>query len=309
MSTSPPPQSPPSLDEEIESLQTRITHLKKQLQLHTSTLLTAPSTRQLLLSSASSSSAAPLLLTLPSTSSTASTSSPADQKAFKETLLAKSNSQQAHHQATLYRACATLTTFRATDPDPNAVDSGRILGLRIEVVSRAKFLRPYYVFFNRPFASLHKNFLRVHRHTVPQCIPLAGLANRYLPAPSSGRKQDLAKFARQLRREVVRYHHRLGVVANLRKGAGIGKQEAEGTEEEEEDKPVDISVADAEAKQVTIEWADGRTGRLVIGDDGEVVDFVVVAEDGGRDRDAGRGLLGGGRKGPVEEVVSRLASG
>lgn len=293
-----------------------VASLKNQLRIHTSTLLTARSTQQIL----------------------SEQDGDQNQAALKQKLLAQSARQRAHNQQCLYRACATLTAFRARDPDPRAVDAGAILGLRIDVVVRGRFLRPYYVLLNRPFAARH--LLRVHRHTLPPCIPLAGLAARYLPAPASGargrgaesdgdredgnergKKQDLARFARALRREVVRYHHRLGVVADLRRAAGLGrkgKMRQEGAEEEGEEgggetagqlpktpRLVDISPADAEAKHVTIEWADGRTGRLVMGDDGEIVKLVVVGENG-RDREAGRELLGGAVR--VEDVVKRLAA-
>ncbi|KAK0659770.1 Cenp-O kinetochore centromere component-domain-containing protein [Cercophora samala] len=283
--SSPPRTSPqpPTLDDEISALQSKIKTLKSALALQTSTLLTAPTT-----------------LTLLST----------DPK-----LQSRSSLHQSHHLQTLYRTCATLTLFRAQDPDPNAVDAGSILGLRIEVVSRAKFLRPYYVLFNRPWTSSsslpesQKKWLRVHRHTVPSCVPLSGLAARYLPAPEKDdnkrRKQDLGKFARGVRREVVRYHARLGTVADLRKAAGLaGRGEGNGSG------LVDISPADAEVRHVSVEWGDGRTGRLVIGDDGEVVKLVVVGENG-RDREGGRELLGGlGQAGTVkaEEIVKRLAA-
>ncbi|KAK4649537.1 uncharacterized protein QC761_119850 [Podospora bellae-mahoneyi] len=262
---------PPTLDDEISALQSK-----------TSTLLTSPSTLALLSSDPN--------------------------------LTSQSSLHQSHHLQTLYRTCATLTLFRAQDPDPNAVDAGSILGLRIEVVSRAKFLRPYYVLFNRPWASSsslpgpQRKWLRVHRHTVPSCIPLSGLAARYLPSPDKDdtrRKQDLGKFARGVRREVVRYHARLGTVADLRKAAGLGR----GGDGGDKSGLVDISPADAEVRHVSVEWGDGRTGRLVIGDDGEVEKLVVVGENG-RDREAGRELLGGlGLAGTVkaEEVVRRLA--
>lgn len=265
--------------------------LKFLLRIQTSTILAAPSTRALL------------------TTGTAAT------RQKNETLLARADAQLAHKQQSLYRACASLTTFRARDPDPNAVDDGAILGLRIEVVSRAKFLRPYYVLLNRPYGSRSRH-LRVHRHTVPPCIPLAGLAARYLaPPPASGDeeggKQNLAKFARALRRELVYYHHRLGVVADLRKAAGLGKKATgdgeEGGGEDEEGsngRLVDISAADAEAKQISIQWADGRTGRLVMGDDGEIVKVVAVG-DHGRDREAVRQLFGDAKT--VGEVARRLA--
>jgi central kinetochore subunit Mal2/MCM21 len=117
-----------------------------------------------------------------------------------------------------------------------------------------------------------------------------------------GKRQDLARFARAVRREVVRYHHRLGVVADLRKAAGVGRDTGA---EFGENRLVDITAADSEVKQLTLEWADGRTGRLVMGDDGEIVKLVVLGENG-RDREAARGLLGGAAT--AEDVVRRLAA-
>ncbi|EGS22790.1 uncharacterized protein CTHT_0012650 [Thermochaetoides thermophila DSM 1495] len=280
-----------SLDDEIEALQARVNTLKSHLRIHTSTLLTAPSTLSLITSD--------------------------------RQLQSQSSLQQAHTQQCLYRACASITTFRTRDPDPRAVDSGSLLGLRIEVVSRGKFLRPYYVILNRPWRG-HRHHLRVHRHTLPACVSVGGLAARYLPAPiggdqdedgegEKGKKQDLARFARALRREVVRYHNRLGVVADLRRAAELaGKKNQEDDEKGEEQQRkrenmrlVDIRPADVEAKQIAIEWEDGRTGRLVMDDDGEIVKLVIVGENG-RDHEAKRDLLGGARR--VEDVVKRLAA-
>ncbi|AEO65099.1 uncharacterized protein THITE_2111729 [Thermothielavioides terrestris NRRL 8126] len=312
----------PSLDVEIEKLQSKISSIKEQLRIHASTLITAPSTRQLLTEGEQA------------LRNGSDNGAPRKKLSLKQKLLNHSTLQQAHTQQCLYRACAAITTFRAQDPDPRAVDGGAILGLRIEVASRARFLRPYYVLLNRPYPGGSRH-LRVHRHTLPPCIPLAGLAGRYLPPPpatgkakasdegaGSGRAkpQDLARFARSLRREVVRYHHRLGVVADLRKAAGLGGRkkmeegDGQGGEEDGEDgregqpqgiRLVDITPADAEVKQLTIEWADGRTGRLVMGDDGEILKLVVVGENG-RDREAGRDFLGGAVR--VEDVVRRLAT-
>ncbi|KAL2161249.1 hypothetical protein VTH06DRAFT_8469 [Thermothelomyces fergusii] len=303
-----------NLDDEIEELQARVATLKRQLRIHAATLITAPSTRQLL-------SPSPLdkpdpALTLPTR--TSDDQARQDRQARQALLADALEQQQAHAQQCLYRACASLTTFRARDPDPRAVDGGAILGLRIEVFSRSRFLRPYYVLLNRPFPG--SRHLRVHRHTLPACIPLAGLAWRYLPPPKppreeeegragagSKRRQDLARFARALRREVVRYHNRLGVVADLRKAAGLGKagRGGEHLEGPSSNRLVEIAPADAEAKQLAIEWADGRTGRLVMGDDGEIVKLVVLGENGW-DRKAGRDLLGGAVR--IEDVVKRLAA-
>ena len=103
------------------------------------------------------------------------------------------------------------------------------------------------------------------------------------------------------------YHMRMGVAADLKKAVGaLGKKAGdEGDDDGEGSKLVDVMPADAEVKQLTVEWADGRTGRLVMGDDGEIVKLVVVGENG-RDREAGRELLQGAVR--VEEVVRRLVA-
>lgn len=228
--------------------------------------------------------------------------------------------QQAYNQQCAYRVCAGITTFRVRDPDPNAVNNGAVLGIRIEVMTRSKFIRPYFVFLNHPFSgSKHKERLwRVHRHTVPPCIPFNGLATRYLPSPKSSadsvpdgegtkleRHQNLPRFARTLRREIVRYHNRVAAVADLRKALGLDGKKKDAKELAEKCPIYAISAADIETKQLRIDWKDGRSGRLVLNDDGEVVK-VVVFGDRGRDREVTRELLSGG--GRLEDVAQRLSA-
>ncbi|KAI5921782.1 cenp-O kinetochore centromere component [Camillea tinctor] len=276
------------LDDEIANLRAQVESLKKELALQTSTLMTSEPIQKLLQPDRSG---------RPRSKQTEVDS--------KEKLLARAQDQNARKQQCLYRTCASITTFKIHDPDPNAVDDGHVLGVRLEVMSKSRFLRPYYVMLNRPYSE--RRYLRVHRHTVPQCIPLAGLAARYLPAPSNKRdhndssKQDLSQFVRALRREIVRYHNRNAVIGDLRKSAGL---ESKTERSQEQEVPiVDISAADAEAKQISVGWGDGRSGRLVMDDDGTIVKMVVQGENG-RDRDAVRQLLGGSAR--IEEVVRRL---
>lgn len=200
-----------------------------------------------------------------------------------------------------------MTSFRARDPDPNAVDSGRLLGLRIEAVSRGRFLRPYFVLLHR---GATPSDLRVHRHTLPPCIPIEPLAARYLPTGGGG-AQGLVGFARALRREVVAYHNRIGVIADMKRAVGISRgqgqekrkegEEEEGEDEKEEEETargaggavrvVEIAPVDPEAYQVRVEWADGRIGRVVLGPDGRVEQAAVFKDGGGRDIEGTR-LLG-----------------
>lgn len=228
--------------------------------------------------------------------------------------------QQAYSQRCTYRVCAGITTFRVRDPDPNAVNNGNVLGIRIEVMTRSKFIRPYFVFLNHPYTgSKHKErFWRVHRHTVPPCIPLNGLATRYLPAPRSSansvedvevekpeKRQNLPRFVRTLRREIVRYHNRLAVMADMRKTLGLDGKRKDAKELAERCPIYAISAADNEAKQIRIDWKDGRSGRLVLNDDGEVVKAAVFG-DRGRDREVTRELLSSG--GRLEDIANKLAA-
>lgn len=196
-------------------------------------------------------------------------------------------------QQCFHRICNPVTAFKVLDPDPGAVDGGHVLGLRFEVMSRGQFLRPYYVMLNRPYPG--SGFLRVHRHTVPPAIPLAGLAARHLPALSASSsdgsddnmsKQDLDRFVRTLRREIQRYHNRLGSTADLRRNLVLHQGQGEdGEASQAEDDIVQVGIADIEAKQVKLSWADERSGRLVMDDDGKVVKLMVFGPEGGRDWD------------------------
>ncbi|OTA62826.1 hypothetical protein K449DRAFT_394864 [Hypoxylon sp. EC38] len=279
------------LDNEIANLRDQVESLKRELKLQTATLMTSESTRQI----------------LQDESTKRSRSRRSHDSSRSQELLAKADEHLAHKQQCLYRACASITTFKVRDPDPNAVDGGNVLGLRFEVMSKSRFLRPYYVMLNRPYPN--SRYLRIHRHTVPQCIPLSGLAARHLPPPTAKddydvpKKQDLSVFARALRRELVRYHNRTSVIGDLRSSAGL--EIRKGKAKEMEVPIIDISAADAQAKQIRVEWNDGRSGRLVIGDDGDIVRMVVQGENG-EDREAVRQLLGSSAR--IEEVAKKLES-
>ncbi|RYP79277.1 hypothetical protein DL770_006724 [Monosporascus sp. CRB-9-2] len=297
------------LDDEIAKLRAQVESLKRDIHIHTTALLASKPIQDLLSSQRDDDPAL--------------AAQPGSDRAKLARLAAD---QRAHGQQCLYRACASVTTFRVRDPDPCAVDGGRVLGVRFEVMSRTRFARPYYVMLNRPYPDSPRH-LRVHRHTVPACVPLSGLAARHLPPPgprsadaeadrgeeTPREKQDLPRFVRALRRELVRYHNRVAVVGDLRKAVGLdgGRRRREGAEAETETDQsaaiavVDVSAADAEAKQIRIEWADGRSGRLVMNDDGGIVRMVVQGADG-RDRETARQFLGGAVR--IEEIGRHLES-
>ncbi|KAH7304974.1 Cenp-O kinetochore centromere component-domain-containing protein [Stachybotrys elegans] len=273
-----------AIDREIESLREQAAALRKTLKVESSTILSSAAAASTIASSASSSSRS-------------------NRAAPNDKLISHAAQQQAYMQQCVHRIANSVTAFKVRDPDPNAVDCGHVLGLRFEIMSRGQFLRPYYVMLNRPFTN--SKHLRVHRHTIPPAVPLAGLAARHLPKPTSGRgdsrPQDLERFVRELRREIVRYHNRLGVAADLRRSLGLHRP-LEG--DVSENKVVEIGIADIEAKQMKLTWADERSGRLVMDDDGRVLKLVVMGEQG-RDWEASKHLIGAGRE-SIDVVAKRL---
>ncbi|CRK27039.1 hypothetical protein HYQ45_003909 [Verticillium longisporum] len=275
------------LEAEINTLREQVASLKKQVKTQATNLVISDTIRQLL---HDGSNKTPFVL--------------------REKLLARSDAQAAHDQQSLYRMGAAVTTFRMRDPDPNAVDDGKVLGLRFEIMSKARFLRPYYVLLRRPYPD--SRHLRVHRHTIPPCIPLSGLAARHLPAPGPAdadapTTQDLLRFARTLRREIVRYHNRAAVIGDLGRAAAARLDSASVTPEADRSTAlVDVRAADAQAKQAELAWADGRTGRLVMDDDGQL-EKLVVFRDETRDRETTRALRGDSRR--VEDIAKRMNDG
>lgn len=227
-------------------------------------------------------------------------------------LQSHSAKQQAYIQQCTYRISTPITAFKIHDPDPHAVDGGHVLGIRFEVMSQGQFLRPYYVMLNRPFDDAPTH-LRVHRHTVPPAIPLSGLAARHLPPPRAAaaaddqqqpsQQQNLDRFVRALRREIMRFHNRLGVTADLRRTVGLQRRDAARLPRTA-NHIVEAGIADVEARHVKITWADGRSGRVVMDNDGKVQKFVVFGPQGRRDWEVAQQVFAPGDS--VEDVARQL---
>ncbi|KAI1001248.1 hypothetical protein K3495_g6950 [Podosphaera aphanis] len=205
----------------------------------------------------------------------------------------KTKTQHSHNQVNLYRLCAGITAFRTHDSDPNAVDQGRLLGLRFDVSIRGKFIRPYYVILNTPWEGQQKSSLKIHKHTLPPAIPVSHLANKYLPQDQNPMSMEtrtnhnisrhsLLRFARALRHTIVAYHNRLVALQNIQTELKLDEKDMN-QDKGREKIIIDISAIDAEAKQIFFEWADGRIGRAVIDEAGRLKKSVII-KDGRRDR-------------------------
>ncbi|KAH6672029.1 Cenp-O kinetochore centromere component-domain-containing protein [Halenospora varia] len=289
------------LEQEIASLQAQVSALKAQRSLQTATILSSHATKATLRRLRDSQKS-----TTPNTQNDIPTDT--------NPLLTASKSQLLHNQQNLYRACGTITTFKIKDPDPNAVDNGDVLGIRIDVSTSGKFIHPYYVMLNKPFTTEEKELLSVHRHTLPPYIPLSHLVERYLPTGKGvsamgarkvegQKRQDLRPFMRALRREVVAYHNRIAMIKSLRREFRLDEKVSKKGKGREK-VIADISAADAEAKQVRIEWVDGRIGRCVVDDGGNVVKCCIMGEEG-RDGETERAVVNG----RMEGIGERLREG
>jgi central kinetochore subunit Mal2/MCM21 len=245
-----------------------------------------------------------------------------------------SRQQSRRNLKSTYRACAGVTAYKVQDPDPNAVDNGNVLGVRIEVSVRSKYVETYHVLFNRPSAT-HETMLRVHHHTIPPCIPVRQLAEKFMPQTrrdvGKTTEQHLIRFGRLLRKELVSWHLRTTAVEQLRIEAGLSdpkareralpKEPAYGkvlnafVSDDEEDLDEEdalnrqagpIRITDIETdmavRQITITWSHGQTAVFDVSKDGEIVRGVVKSAYGVRSHELGR--MGMGR---IEGLVRRLS--
>jgi len=195
-----------------------------------------------------------------------------------------------------------------------------------------KFLTPYYLLLTRPHHD--STALRIHRHTIPPCIPLPALVARHLPlltparsvdananagaAPVKGvaqkraQRQDLPRLVRELRRELVGWHLRGACLRRLRGTCGLETREAAAGERETESMPgrsgiKEIEATDAEGMDIRIGWENGRVGRVRVDKGGRVERAVVVGERG-RERVVERAIVcgKGEGKGRLEGLGGRL---
>ncbi|CAG5177838.1 uncharacterized protein ALTATR162_LOCUS8403 [Alternaria atra] len=230
-----------------------------------------------------------------------------------------------------YRACAGVTAYKVKDPDPHALNDGNILGVSIDVSLGGRFVETYHVLLSVRQKD-NKRILRINKHTIPPCIPLQQLSDKWLPAGGKDEEndpeQDLVQFGRLLRKELVSWHLRVNAVEELQKEAGLAKSrpdsETEGfastgrvlnafvsddetsSDVEEADGETDSArildiEADAAVRQITVVWSNRRTAVMSITKDGRVERAVCRTKDGARDDVFSRKAMG-----PISGLVRRL---
>lgn len=243
----------------------------------------------------------------------------------------------------IHRLTFSVTTFPFQDPSPHLKAHERdLLGLRIDIgVRGGRFAKPYYVLLLRipdvhsaaPTDNENENdyatpreWYRIRQHTIPPFIPLPRLARRYLPGsagageiddpaslkPGHWPRQDLKRFAYELRRELYSWHARRGAVELLCEKLGLGEDgksrrtRDSSTQEDQNSSSFGITAVtstSADARFIRLEWIDGQIGRIRISNVG-YIDKAIVLGRQGRDHQTETVILGGDRK--IESLAERL---
>ncbi|EER24491.1 hypothetical protein CPC735_058610 [Coccidioides posadasii C735 delta SOWgp] len=288
-----PPEPDPSLvlDEEISKLRSEIQNLTKRRRVLSASLLSTNAVQSALgrqNASDSNPSLVPVVL-----------------------------DSQNHALSNHHRAVFSTTSFPFKDPSPHS-RSQNLLGIRIDICTRGgRYSKPYYLLLKR--AHSDQKLLRVHRHTIPAFIPLNQLERRYLAVPdvdfelqqalkAKPGKQDLKRFVRQLRRELVAWHLRRDAIAWLREELGIDKVECVRDSQGSDSLAVKLGIssitpASLETRYLRFEWRDGRVGQIQLSSQGLVERAVVVSSEG-RDMTTENLFLRGDRR--IETAVQRL---
>ncbi|KAI4620570.1 uncharacterized protein J4E87_007258 [Alternaria ethzedia] len=299
-------ETPEQLDEDISNLHTRLATLRAHRANLSSVLLSQPHL------------AARLQITN-------TNNKPANEANDVITRQSKRNLEN------IYRACAGVTAYKVKDPDPHALNDGNILGVSIDVALGGRFVETYHVLLS--VKQKHdKRTMKIHKHTIPPCIPLQHLSDKWLPASGKDEEndpeQDLVRFGRLLRKELLSWHLRVNAVEELRKDAGLAQpkedsendgfastgkilnafvSEDEASSDIEQDdadfgsaRILDIE-ADAAIRQVTIVWSDRRTAVMTVTKDGRVERAMCRTRDGARDA-----VLSKKAVGPLNGLVRRL---
>ena len=199
-----------------------------------------------------------------------------------------------------YRVCAGATLFEVRDPDPYAIDKGRVLGLRLDVLVDGQPSRaPFTLLLHRPYPDL-TSAVRVYKHTIPTAAAaLDALIAQYLPFPAvdvrartvkEPRKQDLIGLVRELRRALVAWQRRMKAIEELQREFALDKKD--GGRSVAKDAILKIHSLDAEGREVHIEWT-GFAAVLRIANDGVVEGCNIRDADGLEEKSGQRLFMAG----------------
>ena len=207
--------------------------------------------------------------------------------------------QTQQNQQSTYRLAFGVTGFPFVDPSPDT-SNVPLLGIRFDICKRdGHFDAPYYILFKR--IGDESSEVRVHRHTIPALVLLRQYEEKYLPLQDEGYgsvdsvlgggggRQDLEAFVGAVRKDLVAWQLRQESIEMVREKLGLTAKvdvESEPVRERgnEDEFPINrgkygivtVEPVAVDAHFARIIWADGRVGRIKIGEDGNIQKAVVI---------------------------------
>jgi len=115
----------------------------------------------------------------------------------------------------------------------------------------------------------------VARHSAAAFLGVPELAGRYLPTGKGEGRQQVERFAREVRRRVVRWRKRIDMAEGIKEAAKVANGEGWVSRVEQVE-------WDTEVALVVVKWANGTEARCRIDEKGEIVKAVVMERKGKR---------------------------
>lgn len=238
-------------------------------------------------------------------------------------------------QCDAHRLAYGVTAFRFNDPSPECLILNPLLGIRLDIRNRHGSAEdPYYLFCRRVYFS--NDEIRIHRHTLPAFVPVAGYEQTFLPltddegyggsehSHESVQTQNLEGLVECVRRDLVSYTLRRDAMDQLREelelavtssrhkslDADLPEDRIDDDDDDDDSAPSgkygvdEISAENADYLTLRIVWSDGRLGLIKVSVDGKILRAVVLGSDDKRVPGQER-ILGEGEP-PIYELHSRL---
>lgn len=237
-------------------------------------------------------------------------------------------------QCDTHRLAYGVTAFRFNDPSPECQPLNPLLGVRLDIRNRhGSAENPYYLFCRR--VSPSSDEIRIHRHTLPALVPLAGYEQTFLPLTDEGyggsehshesvQPQNLEGLVECVRRDLVSYTLRRDAMDQLREelelavtssrhknlDAHLPEDRIHDDDDNDDSAPSgkygvdEISAENADYLTFRVVWSDGRLGLIKVSVYGKILRAIVLGSDDKR-VPAQERILGEGEP-PIYELHSRL---
>ena len=199
-----------------------------------------------------------------------------------------------------------MTAFPFTDPTPATSDDSlldpHLLGIRFDITARdGKYKDPHYILCRR--IRPDRRAFKVHKHTIPNLIPIKEYEARFLPGNEEGdeldgdesledsaivgptEKQNLHAFVSRIRQDLVSHSMRADAIESIAEQLGLRRIKTEDENAAAQSQPeannlgiLKFDATGPDALLIRIYWKDGRVGRIQLRDDGTIEKAAVFGE-------------------------------